>query len=159
LAGGSATAFAVMELRAELAEARRVLTNIGGNLNDVARHANSTGELHAGTVAVQALVARVVERVEATVGHVDQGMTAVFPRSRRRRGRRVAGQLGGVAVASENPSGHVGQADSGDLGGQEGRGSGSGHRADRDGPVYVGGHMDQAGGHTDQIVRPGSESA
>ncbi|WP_018685329.1 hypothetical protein [Actinokineospora enzanensis] len=36
---------AVTTLFAELQENRRVLTNIGGNLNDVAKAANSTGEI------------------------------------------------------------------------------------------------------------------
>jgi hypothetical protein len=154
LAGGAATAFEVMALRAELAEARRVLTNIGGNLNDVARHANSTGELHAGTVAVQALVARVVERVEATVGHVDQGMTAVFPRSRRRRGQRVVGQVGEVAVATESPRGHRGQSGSSDPSGHSGQARDG---AERGQSPEVGGHG-HGGGHTDQADRgPGSE--
>jgi hypothetical protein len=57
-------------LLGELRETRRVLTNIGGNLNDVARHVNSTGELAAETEAVQLLVARVVASVEETVGRV-----------------------------------------------------------------------------------------
>jgi hypothetical protein len=52
---------------AELVEHRRVLHNVGGNLNDVSRHANSTGELHAATARVQDLVARAVEKVERTV--------------------------------------------------------------------------------------------
>lgn len=43
----------LMVLRDELAELRRVLRNIGGNLNDVAKHANSTGEVHAATARVQ----------------------------------------------------------------------------------------------------------
>jgi hypothetical protein len=57
-------------LLGELRETRRVLTNIGGNLNDVARHVNSTGELAAETETVQLLVARVVASVEETVGRV-----------------------------------------------------------------------------------------
>ena len=59
-----------MVLRGELAEARRVLRNVGGNLNDVARHANATGELHAATANVMAIVARVVATVDEAVGHV-----------------------------------------------------------------------------------------
>jgi hypothetical protein len=72
-----------MALRSELMEARRVLANIGGNLNDVARHANSTSELHAATGDVQALVARVVSRVESVVGHVVQEMSVTLGRGRR----------------------------------------------------------------------------
>lgn len=59
-------------LRAELMEHRRVLRNVGGNLNDVARHANSTGELHVSTTRVQALVGRVVAAVEVVVGQVGE---------------------------------------------------------------------------------------
>lgn len=61
----------LMMLRAELMEHRRVLRNVGGNLNDVARHANATGELHAATARVQELVARTVERVDAAVAAVE----------------------------------------------------------------------------------------
>jgi hypothetical protein len=62
----------LMNLRAELMENRRVLRNVGGNLNDVARAANSTGESHESASRVLALVARVVARVEETVGGVDE---------------------------------------------------------------------------------------
>ena len=62
---------ALMGLRAELMEHRRVLRNVGGNLNDVARHVNAGGELHEATGQVQDLVGRVVERIERTVGEVD----------------------------------------------------------------------------------------
>jgi hypothetical protein len=62
----------LMPLQAELAEHRRVLRNVGGNLNDVARHANSTSEVHPATANVLAMVARVVNRVEAAIGHVEQ---------------------------------------------------------------------------------------
>lgn len=62
----------VMMLRAELAEDRRVLRNIGGNWNDVARHANATGVLHPGTAQVGELVVRAVRRVEDTVVRVDE---------------------------------------------------------------------------------------
>jgi hypothetical protein len=57
-------------LRAELAEDRRVLRNVGGNLNDVARAANATGEVAAETVAVLGLVSRAVRRVDDTVDRV-----------------------------------------------------------------------------------------
>lgn len=61
----------LMGLRAELVQHRRILRNVGGNLNDVARHANSTSEVHMATARVEALVARVVEKVGLAVGHVD----------------------------------------------------------------------------------------
>ena len=73
----------LMVLRTELMENRRVLTNVGGNLNDVARHANSTGEVHQATVRVQSLVARAVERVEEAVVAVEE-MTAKARRERLR---------------------------------------------------------------------------
>ena len=44
----------------ELADARRLVRNVGGNLNDVAKHANATGEIHAGTRQVLGMVARAV---------------------------------------------------------------------------------------------------
>lgn len=64
----------LMVLRGELMEHRRVLRNAGGNLNDVARHANSTGELHPATAAVQRLVARAVGQVEQAVAQVDTAL-------------------------------------------------------------------------------------
>lgn len=73
----------LMQLRAELMEHRRVLRNVGGNLNDVARHANSTGEIHEATVRVQELVARLVERIEGSVGGVDE-LTALARREQLR---------------------------------------------------------------------------
>jgi hypothetical protein len=71
-AGWGAAMQRLMPLQAELAEHRRVLRNVGGNLNDVARHANSTSEVHPATANVLAIVARVVNRVEAAIGHVEQ---------------------------------------------------------------------------------------
>lgn len=67
----------LMVLRGELADARRILRIAGGNLNDVARHANSTGELHQATAVVQARVARAVEQVEQTVAEVDRRLGEV----------------------------------------------------------------------------------
>jgi hypothetical protein len=49
----------LMALQSELMEVRHVLTNVGGNLDDVAPDANSTGELHTSTGGVQGLVVRV----------------------------------------------------------------------------------------------------
>lgn len=53
---------AVDELLAELRQHRRVLTNIGGNLNDVARVANATGTI-ASPVAAAVTVLRLVRNV------------------------------------------------------------------------------------------------
>ena len=50
-----------------LVDLRRILRNVGGNLNDVARHANVTGTLAAETAAVLGMVARVVGRVDAAL--------------------------------------------------------------------------------------------
>ena len=50
-----------------LVDLRRILRNVGGNLNDVARHANVTGTLAAETADVQGVVARVVGRVDAAL--------------------------------------------------------------------------------------------
>jgi hypothetical protein len=44
----------LMGLRAELMENRRIVRNVGGNPNDVARHANETGEVHEATQRVEA---------------------------------------------------------------------------------------------------------
>lgn len=76
----------LMGLRAELMENRRILRNVGGNLNDVARHANSTGELHEGTQRVEALVSRVVERIDKTVMSV--GELTALARHEQMRARR-----------------------------------------------------------------------
>ena len=50
-----------------LVDLRRILRNVGGNLNDVARYANVTGTLAAETAEVQGMVARVVGRVDAAL--------------------------------------------------------------------------------------------
>jgi hypothetical protein len=100
-----------MMLRAEVAEARRVLTNVGGNLNDVARHANSTGEIAAETERVLGLVARAVRRVEDAVGHVDE-LAALARRDRLR-----AGRAGGRGGADGDP---VTEAAAGSSGGSTG---------------------------------------
>jgi len=112
--GGGAVALELMALQAELLESRRVLTNIGGNLNDVARHANSTGALHAATAEVQALVARVVTRVEDAVARVDTGLELVLggpvrrirtgPQPGRAGHRGQSGQAGGHEAAGGQPA-------------------------------------------------------
>lgn len=56
--GRAARTQALLEVYAALMDSRRILRNIGGNLNDVARHANSTGTLPVETRQVQAIVAR-----------------------------------------------------------------------------------------------------
>jgi hypothetical protein len=60
---------AVAALTAALREHRRVLTNIGGNLNDVARVANSTGAIENATVAhtVMRLIGNVVRTSDVLV--------------------------------------------------------------------------------------------
>jgi hypothetical protein len=65
-------------LQNQLRETRRVLRNVGGNLNDVARAANSTGQLVGETDTVARLVARVVESVEATVRQVSGQTSTVM---------------------------------------------------------------------------------
>ena len=65
---GGAGMQALMVTYHGLMDLRRILRNVGGNLNDVARHANSTGTLAAETGQVQALVTRVVERIDTTLG-------------------------------------------------------------------------------------------
>lgn len=77
---------ALMMLRAELMDGRRLLRNVGGNLNDVARHVNAVSELHASTERVTELVERAVERLDGTVSSVDRQMADI--RSARLRGAR-----------------------------------------------------------------------
>lgn len=62
----------VASLIAELQEHRRVLTIIGGNLNDVARAASSTGDIEnaAAAAAVLRLVRSVVRTSDVTVAQV-----------------------------------------------------------------------------------------
>jgi hypothetical protein len=84
-----ATLRQLLVLLEELGEVRRVLRNVGGNLNDVARAANSTGEVAAETVVVEQLVARVVGSVDEVVGRV-AGWS-----------RAVAGRRGPGRVAAE----------------------------------------------------------
>jgi hypothetical protein len=74
---------ALMAARAELMDARRVLRNVGGNLNDVARQANSTGLLAVESRQVLGLVERVVQRVDDSV----VGLDAVLGDARSQRTR------------------------------------------------------------------------
>lgn len=91
----------------ELTEMRRVLRNVGGNLNDVARHANSTGEVAEETVAVERLVARVVRSVDDAVARVD-AVARQAAAARARPGSRAARP---VAVSSRPAAdGHMGRA-------------------------------------------------
>ena len=62
---------ALMMASQELADARRLVRNVGGNLNDVAAHANATGDIHAGTRQVLGMVARAVARIEAAAAGMD----------------------------------------------------------------------------------------
>ena len=72
----------------ELMEDRRVLRNIGGNLNDIARVANTDGALESTVGQVAQMVARAVERIDRTVTEVDQQVTEAMPQARRSRSRR-----------------------------------------------------------------------
>ena len=59
---------AIHELRefaAEVRELRRLLGNVAGNLNDVARHANSTGELGENADAVLAYTRRMNTQIDS----------------------------------------------------------------------------------------------
>ncbi|WP_180819515.1 hypothetical protein [Gordonia terrae] len=49
----------------DVRQLRRLLGNVAGNLNDVARHANSTGELAPESAAVLDYVRRTNEKVDA----------------------------------------------------------------------------------------------
>jgi hypothetical protein len=63
---------AIDDLIAELRQHRRVLTNIGGNLNDVAKVANATGaiENRVAATTVLRLVRNVVKTTEELIRHV-----------------------------------------------------------------------------------------
>ncbi len=136
---------ALAPLCSELMEHRRVLRNVGGNLNDVARHANSTGVLHPNTERVEQLVARVVERVDLAVGQVES-LARETRAERVRAGRLRAGGGRGRAGTGGHGGGHSG-ADSEGGGGrghdqrddQDGRGHQDG-RGDQDGRGHGGGH-------------------
>lgn len=78
----------LMGLRAELMDDRRVLRNIGGNLNDVARVANTDGTLESTTGQVLAMVARSVERIDRTVAEVDRQVNGAATQLRRSGSRR-----------------------------------------------------------------------
>lgn len=94
---------ALAPLYSELMEHRRVLRNVGGNLNDVARHANSTGILHPSTEQVQRLVARVIERVELAVDQVEQ-LARETRAERAKAGRARAARTASVTRATPAPA-------------------------------------------------------
>lgn len=73
---------ALIATHTELAATRRLLRNVGANLNQVAAAANTTGRLVPQTVRVLALVDR-------TVGRVDDGVAAVAAAVRSVRGPAV----------------------------------------------------------------------
>jgi hypothetical protein len=72
----------LMNLHAELMDGRRILRNVGGNLNDVARHANSTREVHQETRRIEALVESVVQRLDETVSSIGELMALARERAR-----------------------------------------------------------------------------
>jgi hypothetical protein len=82
--GGSGVQ-AVMVTYRGLMDVRRILRNIGGNLNDVARHANSTGTLPGETRQVQAIVARRVLQIDPVLAALLEALAAVGVRVPRRR--------------------------------------------------------------------------
>jgi len=72
LRGAASDPSAVDELVAELRQQRRVLTNIGGNLNQLARAANATGVIEnpAAMAAVLRLVRNVVHATDELIDRV-----------------------------------------------------------------------------------------
>ncbi len=54
-------------LRSELLVVRRLATNISGNLNDVAKHANSTGELKGEVVAMMEFIRGLARRMDRVI--------------------------------------------------------------------------------------------
>jgi hypothetical protein len=75
---------ALMMLREELADVRRLLRIAGGNLNDVARHANSTGEIHAATGRVLARMDATANTIVDIVINLDKSTNALGRKLRRR---------------------------------------------------------------------------
>lgn len=76
-----------MGMRAEIAETRRLLRNIGGNLNDVARAANAGGIARQQARRVLELVDRSVERTDELIATCDTETRAAVDRLRPRRRR------------------------------------------------------------------------
>lgn len=71
---------ALMGVRSEVTEDRRLLRNIAGNLNDVARHANSTEEIPPQwPTRVLVEVEKATGRIEALVQRLDE-LTAIVRR-------------------------------------------------------------------------------
>ena len=62
----------LMTVRGELEQDRRVLRNVGGNLNDLARQANTEHALATYTGDVLAMVERAVARIAETVEALDE---------------------------------------------------------------------------------------
>lgn len=60
-----ATTHELRELTAQVRDLRRLLGNVAGNLNDVARHANSTGELGQNADAILDFTRRTNMRIDA----------------------------------------------------------------------------------------------
>ena len=54
-------------LRSELLAVRRLATNISGNLNDVAKYANSTGELKGEVVAMMEFIRKLARRMDRVI--------------------------------------------------------------------------------------------
>ncbi len=54
-------------LRSELLVVRRLATNISGNLNDVAKHANSTGELKPEVVSMMEFIRGLARRMDRVI--------------------------------------------------------------------------------------------
>jgi len=61
----AAAAHELREFTGEVRELRRLLGNVAGNLNDVARHANSTGEVGANADAVLDYTRRMNTRIDS----------------------------------------------------------------------------------------------
>jgi hypothetical protein len=82
---GGARVQALMVTYHGLMDLRRILRNVGGNLNDVARHANSTGTLPPETQQVQAIVARRVLQIDPVLATLLEVLDAAGVRAPGRR--------------------------------------------------------------------------
>ncbi|MFI5615011.1 hypothetical protein [Amycolatopsis sp. NPDC051903] len=62
----------LLDVAEELRQVRWLLGNIAGNLNDVARVANSTGEIGEEAGTVLGLVRRIAGRADASLGELKE---------------------------------------------------------------------------------------
>jgi hypothetical protein len=90
LAAGTETASQRQEAIATLFGIQRLLAAVSNNVNQVARHANATGEIPAEAAAALSAVRRVVERIDAAIDDLSlQGRSRARAELRAGAGRAV----------------------------------------------------------------------